>query len=321
MRRLHIIMPMAGEGSRFKEIGINTPKPVLKAKNKLFFIRALSSIQTDNIYVSCIVQKKHNIKNIIDENLKLPHKVLEIDSLTNGSAETCMLVSNDILDDDVIIILDCDLEFQCKKFKEYIEELRKTNTLTGGALVSFESNKPIYSYAKINENNDVIETAEKIVISNNAICGAYLFNSGKEFKDAYSKVDYKNSKEKYISLLFNYVKGKIKLFKLDYYASFGTPLELEEFEKPKLIIVDFDGTLIDTYEANQKAYKKAFETIGVNIDYSKFYGKSFDYIKEKLSLNEETANKIKELKSIFYKSYFNKTILNIKLIDFIKTFD
>lgn len=122
-------------------------------------------------------------------------------------------------------------------------------------------------------------------------------------------------------MLYNHLNGKIKLFKLDYYASFGTPAELKEFEKPNLIIIDFDGTLIDTYKANQKAYKKAFSSIGLNIDYSKFYGKSFNYIKENLSLNDETANKIKELKSIFYKSYFNETILNKKLIEFIKTFD
>ena len=35
-RRVHIIMPMAGDGSRFFNNGIKTPKPIIKAKGEYF---------------------------------------------------------------------------------------------------------------------------------------------------------------------------------------------------------------------------------------------------------------------------------------------
>lgn len=52
----------------------------------------------------------------------------------------------------------------------------------GGALVSFESNEPRYSYAALGEDGFVTRTAEKEVISNHALCGAYFFSTGRRFK-------------------------------------------------------------------------------------------------------------------------------------------
>ena len=38
---IHIIMPMAGEGNRFKEKGYNIPKPLIKLNGKEFYRHAL----------------------------------------------------------------------------------------------------------------------------------------------------------------------------------------------------------------------------------------------------------------------------------------
>lgn len=228
-RRVHIIMPMAGDGSRFFNNGIKTPKPIIKAKGEYFFKRAINSIIADNKYVSMIVRKEHNISNIID-TLEIKHKIIELDKKTSGAAETCMQTT-EIKDDDIIIILDCDLEFKCSEFIKYINDLQLSNDVYGGALVIFESNKPCYSYVETDKNNYMIRTAEKEIISNNAICGAYLFNSGIEFKKCYNLTNFNDNKEKYISLLFNHISSPVKVFKLEEYNSFGTPEELEEYER------------------------------------------------------------------------------------------
>ena len=47
MRTLHIIMPMAGEGSRFKEAGYTVPKPLIKVEGKELYRHALDSILFD----------------------------------------------------------------------------------------------------------------------------------------------------------------------------------------------------------------------------------------------------------------------------------
>ena len=106
---------------------------------------------------------------------------------------------------------------------------------TGGALVSFESNEPRYSYAALGEDGFVARTAEKEVISNHALCGAYFFASGRRFKQithlllaepAFTKPEY------YVSLLFNYLLKdgeKVWLAPMEEYYSYGTPEELKRY--------------------------------------------------------------------------------------------
>lgn len=102
-------------------------------------------------------------------------------------------------------------------------------------LVSFESDLPKYSYAEIDANNIVRRTAEKEVISNHALCGAYFFSSGKGFlKVAHQLLDNSipNKSEFYVSLLYNYLlkNGEtVKLCLMENYYSYGTPEELKRY--------------------------------------------------------------------------------------------
>lgn len=79
--------------------------------------------------------------------------------------------------------MDCDLEFRSKAYIEEIKRILKTpiTQVNGGMVVSFESNLPKYSYAEINSKGLVVRTAEKEVISNHALCGAYFFPPHKVF--------------------------------------------------------------------------------------------------------------------------------------------
>lgn len=49
MRTLHIIMPMAGEGSRFKQEGWTTPKPLIELNGQPLFKHSISSVSADGI--------------------------------------------------------------------------------------------------------------------------------------------------------------------------------------------------------------------------------------------------------------------------------
>ena len=105
----------------------------------------------------------------------------------------------------------------------------------GGALVSFESTDPRYSYAEVDDNMKVIRTAEKETISNHALCGAYFFASGRTFKRIAHQLleDGTHGKaEFYVSLLFNYMlaEGKdVYLANMEEYYSYGTPEELKRY--------------------------------------------------------------------------------------------
>lgn len=242
MRSLHIIMPMAGEGNRFLKEGWSTPKPLIELNGKPLFLHAIGSLNLEKLPVkySFIVRKEHIDNNAIDKRIKeiLPEaSIFCVEKTTRGAVETCLLAECAIDKDDCIIIMDCDLEFRSKAFTEYITQTvnSKEEELNGGALVSFLSNDSRYSYAEIDENNQVKRTAEKEVISNHALCGAYFFSSAKGFLNAahmllnesvFTKPEY------YVSLLFNYLLkngGKVMLASMEEYHSYGTPEELKRY--------------------------------------------------------------------------------------------
>lgn len=240
-RALHIIMPMAGEGSRFLKEGYTTPKPLIMVDNKPLFMHAIDSIKIDDVTIkySFIVRQEHIDKYNIDDQIKkhFPEaNIFTVQQTTRGAVETCLIAASAIDDADGIIIMDCDLEFRSKQFIDIITTALEKNHI-GGALVSFNSNLPKYSYAEVDDDGYVVRTAEKEVISNHALCGAYFFSTGKLFKHVANILLLEanfNKPEYYVSLLYNYVLKmgkKVQLASLDDYYSYGTPDELKQYTK------------------------------------------------------------------------------------------
>lgn len=240
MRALHIIMPMAGEGSRFRNAGWTTPKPLIELNGKPLFVRAIESVKVDGapMKYSLIVRKEHIDEYGIDKGIReiLPEAMIySVEKTTRGAVETCLIAEAGIADDDAVVVMDCDLEFRSESYKRIIEEALKDGNATGGALVSFDSDEPKYSYAELDENGNVVRTAEKEVISNHALCGAYFFASGKEFKEVAHKLlnePVMLKPEFYVSLLYNYLLAKgdtVKLATMEDYRSYGTPEELKRY--------------------------------------------------------------------------------------------
>jgi len=242
MRFLHIVMPMAGEGSRFLKEGWTTPKPLIELNGQPLFKHAISSVTDKDIQMkySFIVRQEHIDRYQIDKGIRsfLPEaNLFSVVKTTRGAVETCLIAENAIADNDAVIVMDCDLEFRSKKFIEIIKQIlnKPIEEATGGALVSFESNEPRYSYAALGEDGFVVRTAEKEVISNHALCGAYFFASGRRFKQiahlllaepTFTKPEY------YVSLLFNYLLKdgeKVWLAPMEEYYSYGTPEELKRY--------------------------------------------------------------------------------------------
>ena len=242
MRPLHIIVPMAGEGRRFVQEGWTIPKPLIELKGKSLFMRAINSVHIDNALIkySFIVRKEHIDKYDIDEKIKifLPQaNIFYVDKTTRGAVETCLVAEEAISKEDSILVMDCDLEFRSVGFLQNIKKIlnQPIQKVNGGELVSFESTDPRFSYAEVDENNVVIRTAEKDVISNHALCGAYFFSSANSFiRAAHKLLDEPvfSKPEYYVSLLYNYLLANgetVKLETMEEYYSYGTPEELKRY--------------------------------------------------------------------------------------------
>lgn len=92
----------------------------------------------------------------------------------------------------------------------------------------------------------------------------------------------------------------------------------------KAIITDFDGTLVDTFEANLRAYQRAFADEGLTLTanrYRECFGYRFDRFMSAMGiLDDNIANRIKEAKKDYYPKYFNHLKSNHALIGLIESF-
>lgn len=231
---------MAGEGSRFVKEGYSIPKPLIEYERKMLFKRAVDSLSELDVpkKYSFIVRQEHidnfNIDNII-KSYYPKATVFSVSKTTRGAIETCLMAISAIEVEDAILIMDCDIEFYSSQYnKSIVENLKElVNNVNGGMIVSFNADLSKYSYAEVDENGIVIRTAEKEVISNNALCGAYYFSKSEGFLSSAMELMNDtgfNKPEYYVSLLYNILikRGeKVRLIKLDEYKSYGTPEELK----------------------------------------------------------------------------------------------
>lgn len=92
----------------------------------------------------------------------------------------------------------------------------------------------------------------------------------------------------------------------------------------KLLITDFDGTLVDTFEANYRAYREAFDQFDIALSreqYRNCFGLRFDNFMKVIGIYDpEIIQQIKELKGEYYLKYFDYLKVNTALIELFRAF-
>jgi len=238
---MKIIFPIGGKGSRFLDKADENPeylkpKPLINVLGKPMIkwaAESFSELNPEDIIFS--VMPEHVEKFHIDEELKkiFGEKIkIAVDTVLKGALPGLLVVDEYIDDDECFISVDCDAVFEGDKFLKTI-----VGKNPDCAVPVFEADSPKFSFAKVDENMNITETAEKVVISNWAIHGAYYFKSWKKFKefaeDKIRKSEMDGKPEYYIAPLINkYIENELKGLavpcKVD---SMGTPEQLDEFIK------------------------------------------------------------------------------------------
>jgi 3,4-dihydroxy-2-butanone 4-phosphate synthase len=234
---VNILIPMAGAGKRFKEVGYSLPKPLIDVAGQPMIQRVVESLNIEGQYIF-IVQKEHIDKYHIDQTLKqiVPDcRLVVVDGVTEGQACTALLASRHIDNDEELMIVNCDNYFlwETETFTSTI-----SNPEIDGMIFTFndKSGNKSWSYAEVDESGQVVQVAEKEVISTTALAGAFYWRHGADFIEYTNSMiskDIRVNNEFYISPVFNeaVAAGK-KIF--DYnileMRSMDTPESLAEFE-------------------------------------------------------------------------------------------
>ncbi len=237
--KLNILIPMAGHGSRFKEKGYVFPKPLIAIKNKPMIQLAIENLAIEANYNFIILKEHHdkyNIKNVLSlcaENCN----IIELDHVTEGAACTSLLSEKFIDNDNPLLIANSDQYIEWDSSETMYSFISSD---IDGAILTFQSTHPKWSYAKLDENNFVVEVAEKKPISTNATAGLYYWKKGSDYvKYAKQMID-KNirvNNEFYICPVYNEAildKKKIIIKEIKEMWGLGTPEDLEEFMNSKV---------------------------------------------------------------------------------------
>jgi len=231
---------MAGEGRRFHEVGYTLPKMLIEAKGKTLLEWSIDSLPLNLCSrLIFVAQQKHEdefhlsekINSIYSDRVNTLHFKF-IDKLTRGQSETACLAKPLVDLSQPLLIFNIDTQFSSSSLEKNL--LRKN---IDGVLGAFYSEEPRFSFAALNEEGFVTKTAEKEVISSNALTGLYHFTYPEDFFEAAGSAFAKNETTKgefYIAPLYNHLINngrKLIVDVADEVNILGTPEELEAFLK------------------------------------------------------------------------------------------
>ncbi len=235
-KKLNILIPMAGAGSRFEKAGYTFPKPLIEVNKKPMIQVVVENLNIDANYIF-VVQQQHRYKYNLDTllNLIAPGcKIVETEGVTEGAACTALLASKYIDNEAPLLFANSD-QFVNWNSNEFMYKMNESEA--DGGIVTFEATHPKWSFAEIDDNNFVLRVAEKNPISKNATVGFYYWKKGSDFVKYANQMISNNirvNNEFYVCPVYNEAiqdGKKIINFKVNSMWGLGTPEDLEVFLK------------------------------------------------------------------------------------------
>ncbi len=232
-KKLNIVIPMAGLGSRFANVGYKLPKPLIDVNGKPMIQVVVENMNINAHYVF-IAMKKHveeyDVENTIKEVTCGNYTIHTIDELTEGSACTVLKVRDIIDNDNPMMLANSDQYLEWDSYDFLVKSQG-----VDGLISCFEADHPKWSFAKVDCSGRVTEVAEKKVISNLATTGLYYFAKGSQFvrcADAMIAKNIRTNGEFYNCPIYNELIGEggnVRVHMCSKMWGVGTPEDLEYF--------------------------------------------------------------------------------------------
>lgn len=222
-KKLNIVIPMAGPGKSFAQAGYTFPKPLIDIAGKPMIQWVIENIKPacDHKFIF-ICQKEHydkySLREILLNATNDNFEAVQLIGPTGGALCT-VLTAVDFIDPESDLLIANSDQYIDADINNFISFSRSSGA--DGSIMTFNSSHPRWSYAKINSKGEVIETAEKKVISEHATAGLYYFKSGKTFiKSAFSMIEKKITlnNEYYVCPVYNEIilnGGQIKTWEIE----------------------------------------------------------------------------------------------------------
>lgn len=234
VQNLNVVIPMAGEGSRFKTAGYKQPKPLIDIYGSPMIKWVYDSINIDANFIF-IVRKDQYEQYNLESILKLIAPgctIIQVSDLTEGAACT-VLLSRELIDSDKhLLIVNSD---QYPVWSNSDDIFRMIYSGVDGNIPVFNSDHPKWSFVRCDKDGYIIEVKEKEVISNDATVGIYHWARGSDFVKYADRMISKNirvNNEFYVAPVYTQAIQdglKFKPIKVQEMWGLGTPPDLQYF--------------------------------------------------------------------------------------------
>jgi NDP-sugar pyrophosphorylase family protein len=236
---LNIVIPMAGRGSRFAEVGYTLPKPLIPVHGIEMIRLVIGNLRPNQPHRFIFLCLQEHIDTYqVDARLAewAPGCiVVPVRAVTEGAACTVLLSREYIDSDDPLMIGNSD-QWVDVSIDDYLAALGDDD----GLIMTMWADHPKWSYVRLGDEDAIVEVVEKEVVSNEATVGIYNFRHGREFvaaADAMIARNFRVNGEFYVAPAYNELiaTGKKLAFynvgqEYDGMYGIGIPSDLEKFE-------------------------------------------------------------------------------------------
>lgn len=243
-----IIIPMSGQGSRFKNAGFKLPKPLIKVGGKPIIAHVIDLFpkETDFIFIcnnDHLNNKNYKMKEMLSKYCP-SGKILSIPSHKKGPIYAVLQIEKHIKLNKKTIVNYCD--FSCYwDWNDFKNKVKNNNI--GGAIPAYKNFHPHSlgdtNYAYIKEKKlRLIDIQEKKPFTKNKVneyasSGTYYFKNGALMLDAFKetmKNDLNVNGEFYVSMSYlskSFKKLDVLIYPINYFMQWGTPKDLKEYKE------------------------------------------------------------------------------------------
>ncbi|NOI30703.1 NTP transferase domain-containing protein [Vibrio coralliilyticus] len=239
----NLVVPMAGEGSRFRKEGFVKPKPFICVNGKPMVFNAICSLPSSTkTYLGVREEHIHapELERLADEGLGDANFV-PILGLTDGQATTCEHIVSHIPENESLVIGACDngMVWDEKAFEKMVAEGVDVIVWAFKDHPHANSNPEQYGWIET-KFSDVTNISVKRPISSTpqedfGVVGAFYFKNKAIFSKAYEAMvdaDCRVNGEFYVDTLINFVdkdKLSVKVLPVEHFICWGTPDDYKTF--------------------------------------------------------------------------------------------
>lgn len=231
-------MPMAGRGSRFADVGVKLPKPLIDVRGRPMYAWAMDSLPlalATRVIFICLAEHLEDVALEQDIRTRYAHLnpvIIALDHVTEGQACTVLEARGLIDNAQPLIIYNADT-YCITALESTLPQMRST---VRGVISVFRAEGDKWSFARTDADGRVVETAEKRRISEWATTGLYHFTEGREFvahADAMIAANERQNGEFYVAPVYNRLIAAGDDVRIDVAREvwvLGTPEDLAVFE-------------------------------------------------------------------------------------------